>query len=329
MGGIDLVQLNIVQAVRFALEQEMERDPNVVVLGEDVGRNGGVFRATDGLLDKFGEERVIDTPLSESGIVGAAIGMALYGLRPVAEIQFDGFLYPALDQIISHAGKIRNRSRGRFHVPLVIRVPYGGGIRAPEHHSDSPETFLVHTPGIKVTTPSTPYDTKGLLTSSIRDPDPVVFLEPKRIYRAIKGEVPEEDYVVPLGKAKVIREGEDVTLISWGAMIRPSVEAADKAKDTAEVEIIDLRTLSPLDSETITRSVEKTGRAVVVHEAPRTCGLGAEITALINEKAFLNLEAPVERVTGFDVPFPLYKLESYYLPNVERIIRGIENVVKF
>jgi len=324
-----LVELNIVQAVKSALEQEMVRDPNVIVLGEDVGRNGGVFRATEGLFDEFGEDRVIDTPLSEIGIVGVTIGLALYGLRPVAEIQFEGFLYPALDQLISHAGKIRNRSRGRFHVPLVVRVPYGGGIRAPEQHSDSPETYLVHTPGIKVVTPSNPYDTKGLLVSAIRDPDPVVFLEPKRVYRAIRGEVPEEDYAVPLNEAKVVREGDDVTLISWGAMMRPTTEAAEKAKNKASVEVIDLRALSPIDVKTLTRSVEKTGRAVVVHEAPRTCGLGAEITALINEKVFLSLEAPVVRVTGPDVPYPLYKLENYYLPNVERIKRGIEKIASF
>ena len=324
-----MVELNIVQAVKSALEQEMVRDPNVIVLGEDVGRNGGVFRATEGLFDEFGEDRVIDTPLSEIGIVGVTIGLALYGLRPVAEIQFEGFLYPALDQLISHAGKIRNRSRGRFHVPLVVRVPYGGGIRAPEQHSDSPETYLVHTPGIKVVTPSNPYDTKGLLVSAIRDPDPVVFLEPKRVYRAIRGEVPEEDYAVPLNEAKVVREGDDVTLISWGAMMRPTTEAAEKAKNKASVEVIDLRALSPIDVKTLTRSVEKTGRAVVVHEAPRTCGLGAEITALINEKVFLSLEAPVVRVTGPDVPYPLYKLENYYLPNVERIKRGIEKIASF
>jgi len=324
-----LVELNIAQAVRLALEQEMARDPNVIVLGEDVGRNGGVFRATEDLFDEFGEDRVIDTPLSEIGIVGVAIGLALYGLRPVAEIQFEGFLYPALDQLISHAGKVRNRSRGRFHVPLVVRVPYGGGIRAPEHHSDSPEAYLVHTPGIKVVTPSNPYDTKGLLISAIRDPDPVVFLEPKRVYRAVRGEVPEEEYIVPLGEAKVVREGDDVTLISWGATMRPAMEAAEKVKDKTSMEVIDLRTLSPIDVETLTRSVEKTGRAVVVHEAPKTSGLGAEITALINEKVFLSLEAPVVRVTGPDVPYPLYKLENCYLPNVERIEKGIEKVASF
>ena len=324
-----MAQLNLVGAVRLALKQEMERDPDVVVLGEDVGVDGGVFRATEGLVQEFGENRVIDTPLSESGIVGVAIGLALYGLKPVAEIQFEGFLYPALDQIISHVGRIRNRSRGRFHVPLVIRFPYGGGIRAPEHHSDSPEALLVHTPGIKVVVPSTPHDAKGLLTSSIRDPDPVLFMEPKRIYRAIVEDVPEDDYTVPLGEARVVREGTDITLISWGAMVRYSNEAAEKVRDRVSVEVIDLRTLSPMDTAAITKSVEKTGRAVVVHEAPRTAGLGAEVTAIINETAFLSLEAPVERVTGFDVPFPQHKLENYYLPNTERIVEAIEKVANF
>jgi len=324
-----LTQLNLVGAVRLALKQEMERDPDVVVLGEDVGIDGGVFRATEGLIKEFGENRVIDTPLSESGIVGVAIGLALYGLKPVAEIQFEGFLYPALDQIISHVGRIRNRSRGRFHVPLVIRFPYGGGIRAPEHHSDSPEALLVHTPGIKVVMPSTPYDAKGLLASAIRDPDPVLFMEPKRIYRAIVEDVPEDDYTVPLGEAKIVSEGTDVTLVSWGAMVRYSNEAAETVKDRISVEVVDLRTLSPMDTATITKSVAKTGRAVVVHEAPRTAGLGAEITAVINETAFLSLEAPVERVTGFDVPFPQHKLENYYLPNTERIVKAIEKVANF
>lgn len=324
-----MVQLNLVGAVRLALKQEMERDPDVVLLGEDIGTDGGVFRATDGLIKEFGENRVIDTPLSESGIVGVAIGLAVYGLKPVAEIQFEGFLYPALDQIISHAGRIRNRSRGRFHVPLVIRFPYGGGIRAPEHHSDSPEALLVHTPGVKVVMPSTPYDAKGLLTSAIRDPDPVLFMEPKRIYRAIVEDVPEDNYVVPLSEAKVVREGTDVTLVSWGAMMRLSREAAEKVKDTVSVEVIDLRTLSPMDTATITESVEKTGKAIVVHEAPKTAGLGAEIAATINETAFLSLEAPIERVTGFDVPFPQYKLENYYLPDTERIIKAIEKVAAF
>jgi pyruvate dehydrogenase E1 component beta subunit len=325
----DLVQLNIVGAVRLALKQEMERDPDVIILGEDVGRDGGVFRATDGLIKEFGENRVIDTPLSESGIVGVALGLALYGLKPVAEIQFEGFLYPALDQVISHVARIRSRSRGRFHAPLVIRFPYGGGIRAPEHHSDSPETLLVHTPGIKVVTPSTPYDTKGLLTSAIRDPDPVLFMEPKKIYRAIVEDVPENDYTIPLGQAKIVKEGSDVTLISWGAMLHPSLQASETLKEKISIEVIDLRTLSPIDTSTIVKSVQKTGRAVIVHEAPRTAGLAGEITAIINEKAFLSLEAPIERVTGFDVPVPLYKLENYYLPNAQRIAKTIEKVANF
>jgi pyruvate dehydrogenase E1 component beta subunit len=324
-----MAQLNIVGALRLALKQEMERDPNVIILGEDVGSNGGVFRVTEGLIKEFGENRVIDTPLSESGIVGVAMGLALYGFKPVAEIQFEGFLYPALDQVISHVARIRSRSRGRFHVPLVIRFPYGGGIRAPEHHSDSPETLLVHTPGLKVVAPSTPYDAKGLLISAIRDPDPVLFMEPKRIYRAIVEDVPEDDYAIPLGQSKLVREGTDITLISWGAMVPPSLQAAEAVKDKIGVEVIDLRTLSPIDTSAIARSVEKTGRAIVVHEAHRTAGLGAEITAIINEKAFLSLEAPVERVAGFDVPFPLYKLENYYLPNVERIAKAIEKVTHF
>ena len=326
---MEIPQLTIVQAVAFALKQEMERDPKVIVLGEDVGRNGGVFRATEGLYEEFGENRVIDTPISESSIVGTAIGLALYGFKPVAEIQFDGFLYPALDQLMSHVGRIRTRSRGRFTVPLVIRVPYGGGIRAPEHHSDSPEAHLVHTPGIKVVTPSTPYDTKGLLISAIRDPDPVVFLEPKRIYRAIRADVPEEEYVVPIGKAKIVREGDDVTMVSWGSMMRPAIEAAEEVRDKTSVEVIDLRTLSPMDLETVTKSVEKTGRVVIVHEAPKTCGVGAELVASITEKVFLSLEAPVERVTGFDVPFPLFKLEKYYLPDTQRISKAIEKISSF
>ena len=324
-----MVQLNIVGAVRLALKQEMERDPDVIILGEDVGKDGGVFRATDGLIKEFGENRVIDTPLSESGIVGVALGLALYGLKPVAEIQFEGFLYPALDQVISHVARIRSRSRGRFHAPLVIRFPYGGGIRAPEHHSDSPETLLVHTPGIKVVTPSTPYDTKGLLTSAIRDTDPVLFMEPKKIYRAIVEDVPEEDYTIPLGLAKIVKEGSDVTLISWGAMMHSSLQASETLGDRISIEVIDLRTLSPIDTSTIVKSVQKTGRAVIVHEAPRTAGLAGEVTAIINERAFLSLEAPIERVTGFDVPVPLYKLENYYLPNAQRIAKAIEKVASF
>jgi pyruvate dehydrogenase E1 component beta subunit len=308
----------------------MERDSRVVVLGEDVGKEGGVFRVTDGLQERFGADRVVDTPLAESGIVGTAFGMAVYGLLPIAEIQFEGFLYPCLDQINNHISRIRNRSRGRFTCPLVIRTPYGGGIHAPEHHSDSPEAILAHIPGIKVVIPSTPYEAKGLLLSSIRDPDPVIFMEPKRIYRAIREEVPEGDYAIPLGKARLVQEGKDVTVIAYGAMVREVLSAAEQLKgDKIELEIVDLRTISPIDVETIITSIRKTGRGVVVHEAPRTCGLGAEIIALINEKALLSLQAPVERVTGFDIPVPLLKTEHYYLPNPKRIVMAVKKVMNF
>lgn len=325
-----MAKLNMVEALNLALREELERDPRVMILGEDVGKEGGVFRVTDGLQQRFGENRVVDTPLAESGIVGVAFGLAVYGLRPVAEIQFEGFLYPCLDQITNHIGRIRNRSRGRFSCPLVIRAPYGGGIHAPEHHSDSPEAIFAHTPGIKVVIPSTPYEAKGLLLSSIRDPDPVVFLEPKRIYRAIREEVPEGDYTIPLAKARVVREGNDLTLIAWGAMVREALAAVEALKgERIDVEIIDLRTISPIDIDTIVTSIRKTGRAVIVHEAPRTCGLGAELIALINERALLSLEAPIERVTGFDIPVPLPKSEHYHLPNPERIVLAARKVMRF
>ena len=325
-----MAKLNMVEAINLALREEMERDKRVVVLGEDVGREGGVFRVTDGLQERFGDDRIVDTPLAESGIVGTAMGMALYGLRPIAEIQFDGFLYPCLDQITNHIGRIRNRSRGRFTCPLVIRVPYGGGIHAPEHHSESPEAILAHTPGIKVVIPSTPYEAKGLLLSSIRDPDPVIFLEPKRIYRAIREEVPEGEYTIPLSKARLVQEGRDVTVIAWGAMVREALNAAEQMKaDKVDVEIIDLRTISPMDVEAVVNSIRKTGRGVIVHEAPKTCGLGAEIIALISEKAFLSLQAPIERVTGFDIPVPLLKSEHYYLPNPKRIVTAVKKVMSF
>ena len=310
-----MAKLNMVEAINSALRQEMEKDSRIVVLGEDVGKEGGVFRVTDGLQEKFGPERVVDTPLAELGIVAVAFGMALNGLRPVPEIQFEGFLYPCLDQINNHLGRIRTRSRGRFTCPLVIRVPYGGGIHAPEHHSDSPEAILAHIPGIKVVIPSTPSEAKGLLLSCIRDPDPVIFLEPKRIYRAIREEVPDGDNAIPLGKARLVQEGKDVTVVAWGAMIREVLTAAQQLKEEkVDVEVIDLRTISPIDSETIVTSIRKTGRGVIVHEAPRTCGMGAELIALINDKAFLSLQAPIERVTGFDIPVPLPKTEHYYLP---------------
>ncbi len=321
--------LTLVQAVRDGLASEMRADDDVLVMGEDVGKNGGVFRATEGLFDEFGEDRVIDTPLAESGIVGTAIGMAAYGLKPVPEIQFSGFMYPAFDQIVSHMGRLRTRSRGRFTCPMVLRAPYGGGIRAPEHHSESKEAFYVHEPGLKVVVPSTPHDTKGLLTSAIRDPDPVVFLEPKLIYRAFREEVPDESYEVPLGEAGVRREGSDISVFTWGAMTRATLDAAENLEGEIDVEVVDLRTLSPLDEEAILDSFRKTGRAAVVHEAPKTAGLGAEIAATIQEEALIYQEAPVKRITGFDTPFPLYALEDYYLPEPTRIEEGIREAVEF
>lgn len=325
-----MAKLTIVQAVADALRTEMELDERVVVLGEDVGVNGGVFRATEGLYERFGENRVIDTPLAESAIVGTAIGMAIYGLRPVAEIQFEGFMPPAFDQIVNHAARIRTRSRGRFTCPLVIRAPWGGGIRAPEHHSDSPEAWFIHQPGLKVVIPSTPYDTKSLLIAAIRDPDPVIFFEPKRIYRAFRQEVPEEAYTVPIGRARTVREGRDIAIFTWGAMVRIVEEAAEElAGRGIECEVVDLRTLSPVDVDAIVAAVQKTGRALVVHEAPRTGGFGAEIVALINERALLYLEAPVLRVARFDTPMPLFHLEDYYLPNKQRVIKGVERVLNF
>jgi pyruvate dehydrogenase E1 component beta subunit len=323
-----MAKLNMVQAINHALHEEMEKDPAVIVMGEDVGVDGGVFRVTEGLLNKFGSERVIDTPLAESGIVGTAIGMAVSGLKPVAEIQFEGFSYMTIDQLAAHASRIRYRSRGTYHCPMVIRAPYGGGVRALEHHSEAVATFYIHIPGLKVVIPSSPYDAKGLLISSIRDPDPVFFFEPKKLYRALREEVPEGDYTVPLGEGKKLTEGDDVTLVSWGAMVKVCQEALLKVKDIS-VELIDLRTLSPLDEKIIIDSVRKTGRCVVVHEEPRTLGLGAEIIARINEKAFLNLEAPVKRVTGYDVPVPLPKLEDYYLPDAERVADAIKETAGF
>ncbi len=319
--------MNVVEAVRDALDTELANDDDVVLMGEDIGVDGGVFRATDGLIDEYGEDRVIDTPLAESGIVGTAIGLAVRGFRPVAEIQFSGFIYPAFDQLISHASRIRNRSRGAYTCPLVVRAPYGGGIQAPEHHSESMEALYAHTPGLKVVIPSTPADAKGLLISAIRDPDPVVFLEPKKVYRAFKEEVPDGEHTVPIGEANVVQEGEDVTVVSWGAMMRPTLAAAENVD--ASVEVIDLRTISPLDLDTLYESIEKTGRLVVVHEAPKSCGVGAEISATINEHDLLYLEAPIRRVTGFDTIMPQYKLEDEYLPDENRVIQAIQDVVNF
>ena len=322
--------LNLVEAINLALREELARDPDVLLLGEDVGLEGGVFRVTDGLQQAFGAGRVIDTPLAESGIVGVALGLALLGLRPVAEIQFMGFLPPALDQIISHVGRYRHRSRGVYSAPLVIRLPYGGGIHAPEHHSESTEAMLVHTPGIKVVVPSTPADACGLLKSAIRDPDPVLFLEPKRIYRAVREEVAEGMEPIPLGRARQVRSGRDLTIIAWGAMVREAQKAAETlAAEGVDAEIIDPRTLSPLDTGAILASVRRTGRCLVVHEAPRTCGLGAEISALVMEEALLQLKAPVARVTGFDTVMPLPKGEHFYLPDAGRIVRAAREVMSF
>lgn len=320
----------LLEAIRDALHSELGADERVVLLGEDIGRDGGVFRVTEGLQACYGRARVMDAPIAESGIIGMAVGMAIAGLRPVPEIQFMGFLYPAFDQLINHVARMRNRSRGRFTCPLVVRVPYGGGIHPPEHHSESTEAMLVHTPGLQVVVPATPYDAKGLLISAIRSPDPVIFLEPKRIYRAVRQEIPEEAYTVPIGEARLVREGSDVTVIAWGSMMHTVLQAAESlVADGISPEILDLRTLSPMDVPAIIASVEKTGRAVVVHEAARTAGLGAEIVAQINEKALLSLEAPVERVSGFDTVFPLPQLEKYYLPTPEMVQAAVHRVLAF
>lgn len=321
-------KINIVQAVQQALQNEMALDPTVVVYGEDVGVEGGVFRATAGLQQEFGEGRAFDTPLAESAIVGTAVGMAINGFKPVVEMQFMGFIYPAVNQIVSHVARFRNRTRGQRHLPMVIRAPYGGGIRALEHHSESTEAMFAHIPGLKVVIPSTPYDAKGLLIAAIRDPDPVLFLEPKRIYRAFKQEVPEDAYTLPIGKAKVIQSGDDVTVVTWGAMV-PDVQKAVGGLNDISVEVIDLRTISPMDRETIVASVEKTGRILIVHEAAKSFGAGAEIMAIVNEKAFLSLEAPPTRLTGFDTIFPLPRGEEHYLPSQARIQQKIRELAAY
>ncbi len=324
-------KINMVQAINMALLQEMEKDDRVMVLGEDVGVDGGVFRATDGLVSKFGPERVIDTPLAESAIAGFSIGMALYGLRPVCEMQFSGFSYLAFHQMEGHAARMRPRSMGVLGVPMVIRMPYGGGVRALEHHSESREVYWAHTPGLKMVIPSTPRNARALLVSAIRDPDPVVFYEPKALYRAFREDVPEEEETFPIGKSRVAREGKDITLISYGAMLHQTLEAAEelKEKDGIECEVIDILTISPLDDELFTESVRKTGRAVVVHEAPRSFGAGAEIISRVIEKSFLYLEAPVRRVTGFDLVIPYYQREHDYLPGVFRITRAVRETLEF
>jgi pyruvate dehydrogenase E1 component beta subunit len=317
--------MNMVDAINNALDTEMKEDKDIILIGEDIGEDGGVFRVTDGLAKKYGNERVIDSPLGEVGIIGTSIGMAVLGLKPIPEIQFDGFSLSTIDQLYNHAARIRNRSRGLYHCPITLRIPVGGGIRALEHHSESPETFFSHIPGIKVVIPSSPYEAKGLLISSIKDPDPVIFLEPKRIYRAIKEEVPQKSYEIPIGKARIVREGKSLTLITYGSWVREAREAVDELK--ADVEIVDLRTLSPLDTETIISSVKKTGRAVIVHEAPKNLGFASEIIARINENAFYSLEAPIERVTGYDTIMPLASYESIYLINKEKIKKAINKVL--
>jgi pyruvate dehydrogenase E1 component beta subunit len=320
-----MATMNMVQALNLALREELERDKDVIVMGEDVGKDGGVFRVTDKLIDRFGPERVMDTPLAEAGIMGAAVGMAVYGLKPVVEIQFMGFIYSAVDQLISHASRIRARTRGKHSCSLVVRTPYGSGVKALEHHSESTEAIFSQIPGLKVVVPSSPRIAKGLLLSSIRDPNPVVFLEPTRLYRLIKEEVPESDYTIPLGKARIAREGKDVTLIAWGSMLQRTVQAVEGY----DAEVIDLMTLSPFDEEAVLQSVKKTGRVVIVHEAPSMCGLGAELSATIAEHAMLHLKAPILRVTGLDVVMPLPKLEDYYLPTVDKIRAAIETVMQY
>jgi len=324
-----MAEMNMVTAINDALRHEMRRDDRVVVLGEDVGKVGGVFRVTQGLFQEFGEDRVIDTPLAEGGIIGTAIGMALYGLRPVPEIQFADFIFPAFDQIVSEAAKFRYRSGGEYTVPMTIRTPVGGGIRGGHYHSQSPESLFIHTAGLKVVCPSNPYDAKGLLLSSIRDGDPVLFFEPKRVYRAVKMDVPEGEYTVPLGEAKVVREGRHLTCVAWGAMLYEALAAAEEvAKLGIETEVVDLRTLWPVDIDTVVESVKKTGRIVIVHEAPKSCGFGSELVSMVCEKAFLHLEAPPVRVTGWDTPFP-YTLENEYLPLAHRITPALVETAKF
>ena len=322
-----MAELSIVEAVNDALHVELERDPSVMVVGEDVGRAGGVFRATAGLRDRFGPDRCFDSPLAEAGILGTAVGLCMAGWRPVCEMQYDAFSYPCLDQLITHVGRYRWRTGGKMQFPLVVRMPYGGGVRAPELHDDSPETYYVHTPGVKVAIPSTPADAKGILAAAIRDPDPVVVLEPKLHYRTLKGEVPEGEYVVPLGKARLVREGDDVTLVAYGSMV-PVCEAAADELDPS-VEVLDTRSLKPLDEDALLASAAKTGRVVIVQEAPRTCGFAAELAAILAEKAILDLHGPVLRVTGYDVPYPYWQIEDAYMPSVARVVDAVGKLLEF
>ncbi|WP_245837204.1 alpha-ketoacid dehydrogenase subunit beta [Virgibacillus phasianinus] len=322
--------LTLIQAINDGLKVMLTEDENTLILGEDIGKNGGVFRATVGLQEQFGEQRVVDTPLSEAGFVGAAVGMALNGLRPIVEIQFLGFIYPAFEQIATHVTRTRTRTMGHYSLPMVIRAPYGAGVRSPEIHSDSVEALFTHLPGIKVVCPSNAYDAKGLVIAAIEDPDPVMFLEPMRLYRGERNDVPEEKYTVEIGKGKRLQEGEDVSILAWGAMIPVALKAAEKMKkENISCDVIDLRTLYPLDRDIIAESVQKTGRAVIVHEAHATGGVGAEITSVINDTSFLYLRSPIERVTGFDVPIPLFALENNYLPTPERVVHSIKKVVEF
>ncbi|MDQ3161988.1 MAG: alpha-ketoacid dehydrogenase subunit beta [Actinomycetota bacterium] len=319
----------LVEAVNDALHVEMERDPAVLLLGEDVGRSGGVFRATAGLLDRFGADRCVDTPLAEAGILGSAVGLCMAGFRPVCEMQYDAFSYPCLDQLITHVGRYRWRTGGKMTFPITIRMPYGGGVRAPELHDDSPETYYVHTPGIKVAIPSTPADAKGLLAAAIRDPDPVVILEPKLVYRTARGEVPAGEHVVPLGEARLARSGTDLTIVAYGAMVAVAERAADELAPQAEVEVLDIRSLKPLDEEALLASAAKTGRVVLVQEAPRTCGYAAELAAILAEKAILDLRGPVLRVTGYDVPYPYWSIEEAYMPSVARVVDAARRLLEF
>jgi|SRR5579875_818039 pyruvate dehydrogenase E1 component beta subunit len=324
------MQMTMIEALNQALALELERDKRVVIFGEDIGANGGVFRVTEGLQRKFGVQRVFDTPLAESGIIGTSVGMAVYGLRPIAEIQFAGFLFVCMNQLLSQATRIRFRSGGAYTCPLVVRAPYGGGVRTPELHSDSVEGLFLQSPGFKIIIPSNPYDAKGLLASAVADPEPVLFLENIKLYRSFRQEVPEDYYTIPIGKAKVVQEGHDVTVMAYGAMVPVALEAAKKAlqESGTSVEVIDLRTIWPLDEEAIVNSVSKTGRAVIVHEAPKAGGVGAEVTAIINEKCLFSLLQPVARVTGYDTPYPVPGQEDYYVPNVPRVLDAIRRVME-
>jgi pyruvate/2-oxoglutarate/acetoin dehydrogenase E1 component len=322
-------ELTLVEAVNDALHTELERDDAVMVMGEDVGRAGGVFRATAGLRDRFGPDRCVDTPLAEAGLLGTAVGLCMAGWRPVVEMQYDAFSYPCLDQLITHVGRYHWRSGGRMDFPLAIRMPYGGGVRAPELHDDSPETYYVHTPGVKVAIPATPADAKGLLAAAIRDPDPVVVLEPKLVYRTARGEVPEGEHVVPLGRARLARQGTDVTLVAYGAMVPVCERSAEALGGDASVEVLDIRSLKPLDEDALLASAAKTGRVVIVQEAPRVCGFAAELAALLAEKAILDLRGPVLRVTGYDVPYPYWQIEDAYMPSVERVVDAARRLLEF